>query len=65
MDNVKAKLGDSIAFASSMMEAVGKAPYNWPHKIHIKIRLDFPILQRQVNGQPLVYLDNAATSQKD
>lgn len=27
------------------------------------IRNDFPILQRQVNGQPLVYLDNAATSQ--
>ncbi|SFN43876.1 cysteine desulfurase / selenocysteine lyase [Bizionia echini] len=28
-----------------------------------KIRQDFPILQRQVNGKPLVYLDNAATSQ--
>ncbi len=27
-------------------------------------RLDFPILQQQVNGQPLVYLDNAATTQK-
>lgn len=27
------------------------------------IRKDFPILQREVNGQPLVYLDNAATSQ--
>lgn len=29
-----------------------------------KIRNDFPILKRQVNGYPLVYLDNAATSQK-
>ncbi|MEZ4875376.1 MAG: cysteine desulfurase [Flavobacteriaceae bacterium] len=29
-----------------------------------KIREDFPILSRQVNGYPLVYLDNAATSQK-
>lgn len=29
-----------------------------------KIRNDFPILQRKVNGYPLVYLDNAATSQK-
>jgi cysteine desulfurase/selenocysteine lyase len=29
-----------------------------------KIRADFPILQQQVNGKPLVYLDNAATSQK-
>jgi cysteine desulfurase/selenocysteine lyase len=28
------------------------------------IRNDFPILSRQVNGKPLVYLDNAATSQK-
>ncbi|GIV17647.1 MAG: cysteine desulfurase [Armatimonadota bacterium] len=28
------------------------------------IRADFPILQRRVNGHPLVYLDNAATSQK-
>jgi len=28
------------------------------------IRRDFPILQRQVGDQPLVYLDNAATSQK-
>lgn len=27
------------------------------------IRKDFPILNRQVNGKPLVYLDNAATSQ--
>lgn len=28
-----------------------------------QIRADFPILHRKVNGQPLVYLDNAATSQ--
>ena len=28
-----------------------------------KIRKDFPILQRTVNGKPLVYFDNAATSQ--
>lgn len=27
------------------------------------IRADFPILNRKVNGQPLVYFDNAATSQ--
>jgi len=29
-----------------------------------QIRADFPVLQRQVHGKPLVYLDNAATSQK-
>lgn len=28
------------------------------------IRSDFPILKREVNGNPLVYLDNAATTQK-
>ena len=28
-----------------------------------EIRHDFPILEREVNGKPLVYLDNAATSQ--
>jgi len=29
-----------------------------------KIRADFPILKQQINGKPLVYLDNAATNQK-
>ncbi|MFT4757648.1 MAG: cysteine desulfurase/selenocysteine lyase [Vicingaceae bacterium] len=29
-----------------------------------KIRADFPILSRKVNGKPLVYFDNGATSQK-
>ncbi|MEL7510596.1 MAG: SufS family cysteine desulfurase [Cyanobacteria bacterium J06554_3] len=29
-----------------------------------EVRADFPILQQQVNGNPLIYLDNAATSQK-
>ncbi len=32
---------------------------DWP-----RIRSDFPILDQQVNGFPLVYLDNAASSQK-
>ena len=31
----------------------------WPD-----VRADFPILHQQVNGKPLVYLDNAATAQK-
>jgi len=34
-------------------------PANWPD-----VRADFPILHQQVNGKPLVYLDNGATSQK-
>ena len=28
-----------------------------------RIRADFPILKLQVNGRPLVYLDNTASSQ--
>jgi cysteine desulfurase / selenocysteine lyase len=33
--------------------------------LHVKqVRADFPILQQMVHGNPLVYLDNAATSQK-
>jgi cysteine desulfurase/selenocysteine lyase len=30
----------------------------------VKLREDFPILRRKVHGKPLVYLDNAATTQK-
>jgi len=29
-----------------------------------RVRRDFPILEQEVHGKPLVYLDNAATSQK-
>jgi cysteine desulfurase/selenocysteine lyase len=29
-----------------------------------RVRRDFPILEQEVNGRPLVYLDNAATTQK-
>jgi cysteine desulfurase/selenocysteine lyase len=29
-----------------------------------KIRSDFPILQKEVNGKPLIYFDNGATTQK-
>ena len=32
---------------------------NWP-----SLRKDFPILDQQVHGKPLIYFDNAATSQK-
>ena len=30
----------------------------------LKIRSEFPVLHQQVNGHPLIYLDNAATTQK-
>jgi cysteine desulfurase/selenocysteine lyase len=40
------------------MKDMSAAP-NWP-----ALRADFPILDQQVHGQPLIYFDNAATSQK-
>ncbi len=39
--------------------ASGAAPYDVR-----RVREDFPILGREVHGKPLVYLDNAATTQK-
>ncbi len=34
------------------------------HLDPLKIREDFPILKREINGYPLIYFDNAATTQK-
>ncbi len=34
------------------------------HIISAKVREQFPILHQEINGKPLVYLDNAATTQK-
>lgn len=39
-------------------------PYYKPDLDVNSIRKDFPILQRRINGKPLVWLDNAATTQK-
>ncbi|MCM4160577.1 cysteine desulfurase [Antarcticibacterium flavum] len=41
-----------------MKAVAGKIPFEIE-----EIRKDFPILKREVNGHPLVYMDNAATSQ--
>jgi cysteine desulfurase / selenocysteine lyase len=45
------------------MSAVQQAPHKLAFDVH-RVRQDFPALQQQVHGHPLVYLDNAATSQK-
>ncbi len=42
---------------------VGKVKESGPIDV-AKVRRDFPLLERQVHGKPLAYLDNAATSQK-
>jgi cysteine desulfurase/selenocysteine lyase len=46
-----------------MTVAVEKFQMTTPFDIW-RIREDFPILKQRVHGKPLVYLDNAATSQK-
>jgi len=35
-----------------------------PEPVLARLRAHFPVLQQQVNGHPLIYLDNAATTQK-
>jgi cysteine desulfurase/selenocysteine lyase len=50
-----------LAVGSSAPEAVAKIV---PALDIEKIRADFPILAEQIHGKKLVYLDNAATSQK-
>ena len=44
--------------------AVSRAPLATPALDPDVLRRDFPILDQEVNGQALVYLDNAATTQK-
>src|SRR5579871_3261892 len=39
------------------------APARPPYDVN-RVRSDFPILQQKVNGRPLIWLDNAATTQK-
>jgi cysteine desulfurase/selenocysteine lyase len=41
------------------VSALPPTPTDWA-----ALRADFPILDQQVHGQPLIYFDNAATSQK-
>lgn len=50
---------------STLTEAPARAALGSAAALDVeRIRADFPILQQHVHGKPLVYLDNAATSQK-
>ncbi|HUI41405.1 MAG TPA: cysteine desulfurase [Terriglobia bacterium] len=49
--------------AAAAVQAQGSSPALAAFDVE-RIRRDFPILHQQVHGKPLVYLDNAATSQK-
>ena len=47
---------------SSKLQTNG--PFHKPELDTYSIRKDFPILHRRVNGKPLIWLDNSATTQK-
>ena len=50
---------------SSRIEPLRAAPFPPPGERSVEsARADFPGLRQQVHGKPLVYLDNAATTQK-
>ena len=57
---------DSYYFLTSLdredLPLSGQSP-DWADQVQT-IRKDFPILQRKVNGRPLIWFDNAATTQK-
>ena len=51
------------AAAPSAAPTVALRPAQAPFDVHA-VRRDFPILNERVNGRPLIWLDNAATTQK-
>jgi hypothetical protein len=53
-----------LACAHSHEQSVVEAPSSSVSGLGAAIRKDVPILDQMINGRPLVYLDNAATSQK-
>jgi len=53
-----------MSTASAVIAEPVKAEKTAPDYDLARVRADFPILSREVNGHPLVYLDNAASTQK-
>ncbi|MEA2722802.1 MAG: cysteine desulfurase / selenocysteine lyase, partial [Gemmatimonadales bacterium] len=56
------RAGDLAASADAVSAPLSRRPAA-PFDVS-RIREDFPILRQRIRGKPLVYLDNAATSQK-
>src|SRR6266567_3770843 len=54
-----APYGEALASSSGVLSSAVTAGFDVE-----KIREDFPVLKQKIHGKPLVYLDNAATSQK-
>ena len=58
---VRAKIARKLAAAREDIEALCRQSLS---TLALDVRADFPILAREFDGRPLVYLDSAATSQK-
>src|SRR5260370_35437509 len=57
---LRSRLTEMIAEAAAPKQSKKKiSAVDWPG-----LRADFPILDQRVHGQPLIYFDNAATTQK-
>ena len=52
-------VGEQVSRAEEVLAGIGDGTFNVG-----RVREDFPILHETVRGKPLVYLDNAATTQK-
>ncbi|MDR1939691.1 MAG: aminotransferase class V-fold PLP-dependent enzyme, partial [Clostridiales bacterium] len=52
---------ENTLIADSILKNPSNGGYSYPLA---KIRADFPILSQKINGYPLVWLDNAATTQR-
>jgi cysteine desulfurase/selenocysteine lyase len=63
VDAARAPLRGTPAVPGSADGAAGFGPAVPPLDV-LAIRRDFPILQERVNGRPLIWFDNAATTQK-
>ncbi|GFR43946.1 hypothetical protein Agub_g5085, partial [Astrephomene gubernaculifera] len=63
---VKSHIGSLRRAAATATDLASTAPAPSPSQLPLgaALRPQFPILDQEVNGRPLVYLDNAATSQK-
>ena len=61
-------LGRFFHFFANLRGLARSAPRHYRFRVNVldpyKLRSEFPILHQEINGKPLVYLDNAATSQK-
>ena len=61
-------LGRFFHFFANLRGLARSAPRHYRFLVSVldpyKLRSEFPILHQEINGKPLVYLDNAATSQK-